>query len=86
MKEIIVCSVLPGEQACLQLRRKDLNDLLRNLCCMQNVHFLDNDRQMEKERNIVLSKHIDGDGVHLNGEGSDLLRDNIVELLNSFNC
>ena len=51
---------------------------------MQNVHFLDNDKQMKKEKNIVLSKHIDGDGVHLNGEGSDLLRDNIVDLLNSF--
>ena len=86
VKEIIVCSVLPREQAFLQLRRKELNDVLRELCFVQNVHFLDNDRQMVKERNIVLSQHIDGDGVHLNGEGSDLLRDNIVDLLNSFDC
>ena len=83
VKEIVVCSVLPREQAFLQLRRKELNDVLRDLCSVQNIHFLDNDRQKEKERNIVLSKHIDGDGVHLNGEGSDLLRDNIVDLLNT---
>ena len=60
--------------------------MLRDLCSLQNVRFLDNDRQVEKERNIVLSKHIDSDGVHLNGEGSDLLRDNIVDLLNGFDC
>ena len=83
VKEIVVCSALPREQAFLQLRRKELNDLLRDLCALQNIHFLDNDRQREKDRNIVLSKHIDGDGVHLNGEGSDLLRDNIVDLLNT---
>ena len=86
VQEIIVCSVLPREQAFLQLRRKELNDVLRNVCSLQNIHFLDNDRQAEKDRNIVLSKHIDGDGVHLNGEGSDLLRDNIVDLLNSLDC
>ena len=85
VKEIIVCNVLPRESFYLQLRRKELNDLLRSLCSLQNVHFLDNDRHADKDRNIVLSKHID-DGVHLNSAGDDLLRRNIVDVLNSLSC
>ena len=85
VKEIIVCNVLPRESFHLQLRRKELNDLLKSLCSVQNVHFLDTDGQADKRRNIVLSKHIEEDGVHLNSIGSDILRDNIVDCLNSLN-
>ena len=86
VKEIIVCNVLPRESFHLQLRRKELNDVLRSLCSILNVHFLDTDNQLDTKRNIVLSKHIDEDGVHLNSLGSDLLRDNIVDYLNCLAC
>ena len=85
VKEIIVCNVLPRESFHLQLRRKELNDILRSLCSLQNVRFLDNDNHADEGRNIVLSKHI-ADGVHLNSAGDDLLMRNLIDLLNSLSC
>ena len=83
VERVVVSNVLPREQAVYQLRRKELNDILRSICELQNVFFLDNDRHVDMERRIVLSKHIDYDGVHFNAAGSEMFRDNIAEILNS---
>ena len=83
VERVVVSNVLPREPAVYQLRRKELNDILRSICELQNVFFLDNDRHVDMERRIVLSKHIDYDGVHFNEAGSNMFRDNVAEILNS---
>ena len=45
------------------------------MCKDMDFNFIDN-------KNIVLSTHGHHDGVHLNFEGSDLLRENLVNALN----
>ena len=77
VKNVIVCNALPRESFYLQLQDEELNDLLRCMCS-----FLDNDTHVDKDRNIVLSKHID-DRAHFNSAGDDLLWRNVVDLLNS---
>ena len=84
VERIIVSSVLPRESAIYQLRRKELNDILRSLCDLQNIVFLDNDRHFDTDKRIILSKHIDYDGVHFNESGSIRFRDNIIDTLNTF--
>ena len=70
VRNICVTSVLPREDFYLQLRRKELNDILRSLCDLYNLRFIDTDRGEDK---IILSEHIDRDGVHLNSLGSEML-------------
>ena len=53
-----------------------MNDLLRKECLRYGFKFIDNS-------NIVLSKHILRDGVHLNGAGTDILRDNFLKYINN---
>ena len=84
VERIIVSNVLPRESAVYQLRRKEVNDILRSLCDLQNIVFLDNDRHVDVEKRIILSKHIDYDGVHFNDSGSIRFRDNIIDTLNTF--
>ena len=83
VEHVVVSNVLPREPAVYQLRRKELNDILRSICDLQNVVFLDNDRHVDAKKRIVLSKHINFDGVHFNEAGSDMFRDNVAEILNS---
>ena len=70
VRNICVSSVLPREDFYLQLRRKELNDILESLCELHDFTFIDTDRGVDK---IVLSEHIDRDGVHLNSLGSEKL-------------
>ena len=76
---ICISSILPREDFFLQLRRKELNDILRSLCDIYDFIFIDNDRGEDK---IILSEHIDRDGVHLNTLGSEVLAHKFGSVLN----
>ena len=75
VKNILVSSVMPRNIPYMQFRRRQLNNLLRDLCTENNFTFIDND-------NIVLSEHISGDGVHLNRDGTNMLSENFLDYLN----
>ena len=68
---------------CLWTRRKDLNDILISVGELQNIFYLDNDKHGEAEKRIVLSKHINFDGIHYNKSGSSLIRNDEAETLNN---
>ena len=60
----------------MQLRRKELNDILKEKCQYNNFIFIENN-------NIILKDHICKDGVHLNTRGSDLFSRNLSYYLNN---
>ena len=66
---------MPRENAEFQGNRHRLNKILGDMCNQNGFTFIDNN-------NIVLRPHGHLDGVHLNREGSDLLRDNLLKALN----
>ena len=70
-----ISSILPRVFCTFQRNRHILNGLLRDLCDEHDFNFIDND-------NILLQEHIDKDGIHLNGEGTDIFARNLVEYLN----
>ena len=73
---VAISSIPPRESFHFQLYRKELNDLLRVQCLSDGFHFIDN-------KNIILKEHILRDGVHLNLHGTELLRTNFLNFLNS---
>ena len=79
VSNICVSSVLPRGDFHLQLRRRELNNSLRSLCDLYNFTFIDTDHG---ENRIVLSEHIDYDGVHLNTLGSEVLAQRFGSVLN----
>ena len=79
VSNICVSSVLPRQDFHLQLRRRELNNSLRSLCDLYNFTFIDTDHG---ENRIVLSEHIDHDGVHLNTLGSEVLAQRFGSVLN----
>ena len=76
MSKVFISSVLARQLAYLQSRRKELNDILRNLCLLHNFTFIENE-------NIILKEHILKDGVHLNNNGTVLLARNFLKHLNA---
>ena len=70
----MISSVLPRKGFHFQLYRKELNDILRELCKMFNFIFIEND-------NIWPEFHLVEDGVHLNDKGSKLLCKNFQDAL-----
>ena len=75
VSKVAISSVLPRGNFHYQLQRKQLNDLLRNLCLANNFYFLENN-------NIILSEHVAKDEVHLNFDGTKVLANNILDFLN----
>ena len=63
VEKIRISSVLPRDDAFMQARRKKINDLLREKCKVHRFTFIENS-------DIMLSRHIRRDGVHLNRTGS----------------
>ena len=55
-----------------------INILLQSLCKEHGYYFMDNN-------DIVLDKHISGDGIHPNELGHVILKMNILKCMNSFN-
>ena len=75
VRKVYISSIMPRENSNFQGNRHRLNNLLRGMCKEMDFIFIEN-------KNIVLSAHGHHDGVHLNFEGSNLLRDNLVTALN----
>ena len=73
--KVIIASVLPREKYHCQVRRKELNNLLVDMCHLGNFTYMDN-------WNISPAYHLDHDGVHLNRRGSDQLKFNLLWYLN----
>lgn len=72
---------LPLTQShCIEQRRKELNDLLRNICRLHEFTFIDNDAVGDCR--IDINKHICHDGTHLNSKGSEVLGKNFGGVLN----
>ena len=74
VKHIYIASILPRSSTYYQLRRKDLNNLLKERCGVNGFTFIDNE-------NIILKNHIGHDGVHLNKAGTTLLYRNLHHYL-----
>ena len=73
---VMLGSVLPRRDFDYQLRRHELNKLLRDLCVANSFTYVDNS-------NIVLDEHVAYDDVHLNHSGTKLLHDNLLYYLNA---
>ena len=81
--DICVSSVLPRREGYMggdmEMRRNELNSVLRSLCDLYNFIFIDHDNGDVK---ISLAEHIDRDGVHLNSVGSEVLAYSFGTVLN----
>ena len=75
VQNVYISSIMPRSHSVFQGNRHSLNSMLREMCEEYNFTFIDNN-------NIVLSTHGHYDGVHLNPEGSELLRSNLLNVLN----
>ena len=75
VENIFISSIMPRENSDFQGNRHRLNKILRDMCSRNGFIFIDNN-------NIVLRPHGHLDGIHLNREGSDILRDNLLNALN----
>ena len=75
VNNVYISSIMPREHSNFQGNRHRLNNLLRDMCKEFNFTFIEN-------KNIVLRDHGHHDGVHLNVEGSDMLRGNLLDVLN----
>jgi lysophospholipase L1-like esterase len=71
-----ISSILPRADFHQQLKRHQLNKLLKELCLANGFEYIDNS-------NIRLDTHILSDGVHLNISGTRVLQSNILRHLNS---
>ena len=74
-ENIHISSVLPRGEAYMQVRRKQINDALKEKCKVHKFVFIEN-------KNIVLSRHIGRDGVHLNRTGTARIAKNFLDVLN----
>ena len=75
VQNVYISSIMPRSHSVFQGNRHSLNKMLREMCEEYDMTFIDNS-------NIVLSTHGHHDGVHLNHEGSELLRSNLLNVLN----
>ena len=74
-EKVCISSVLPRDDSKLVGKRIRINDLLREKCEEKGFKFIEN-------VDIVLSRHIRSDGVHLTKIGTNRLLENIVKALN----
>ena len=75
VNDVFISSIMPRSHSAFQGNRHSLNNMLKEMCKEYNFTFIDN-------KNIVLRAHGHHDGVHLNHEGSEVLRDNLLNVLN----
>ena len=75
VNNVFISSIMPRENSAFQGNRHRLNKVLRGMCIENGFNFIDNN-------NIVLSTHGHHDGIHLNYDGSDLLCNNLLDILN----
>jgi lysophospholipase L1-like esterase len=79
VSRVCISSVLPRDDFHFQFRRTELNDLLRDMCVLNNFEFMENPT-------FALCQHIHVDGVHLNKRGSSLLASNYLQFLYNVLC
>ena len=70
----MISSVLPRKTPYMLQRSKELNEILQNLCIINDFIFIN-------QTNIGLEQ-LASDGVHLNDEGSIRLANNYLDNLN----
>ena len=75
-ENVFISCVLPRADSQLISKRKAVNDLLRGRCEDNGFTFIENE-------DIILSRHIRSDGVHLNKSGTSRLLENIVDAINN---
>ena len=74
--QILISGIITRKkQAYMEKRRRDLNNLLQDMCYDFGYIYIDND-------NIKL-EHLFVDGVHLDRDGSDILACNLLHSLNN---
>ena len=76
VKTVAISSIPPRNSFHFQLYRKELNDLLKVKCDNNGMQFIDN-------KTIILKYHVLHDGVHMNANGSEILRDNFLSFINN---
>ena len=74
-EHVRISSILPRDQDWFIDQREQVNDLLREKCKAKNFLFIDNG-------NIMISRHIKRDCVHLNNAGTVKLANNLIKVLN----
>ena len=74
--KVLISSVLPRRDFHLQLKRHELNNVLKSLCEFNNFTFIPN-------KKMVLSQHISDDDVHLSELGTELLQETFTCYLNA---
>ena len=74
--DVYISSILPRSEPKFQVNRHRVNNILRERCKEYGFIFIEND-------DIILSKHVLSDGVHLNDSGSLLLHHNLLAALNT---
>ena len=72
--KVIIGSVLPRSDFYCQIKRAEVNRILKDLCAIHEFVFMNNG-------NMSLS-YVSHDGVHLNSRGSELLLFNLLWYLN----
>ncbi len=75
-RKVEVVEVMPRQQTYYQVKRKEINELLQNLCVVNNFGFI-------KIDNLVVSDHIWTDGVHLNKVGSNIFSEKLLNCINN---
>lgn len=75
VENILISSVITRKQDYMDRRRKELNDLLIEMCYNLGFIYIDNDN--------IKHEHLYHDGVHLNHDGSNILSNNYLHSLNN---
>lgn len=76
VEDVVISSIFVKESIELSAYIRKVNDVLRELCSKHKLHFVSNDN--------ITRKHLCGDGVHLENEGTNILGDNIVSFINRY--
>lgn len=75
VEQILISGIVTRKQEYMDRRRKQLNNLLQDMCYDLGYIYIDNDN--------ITHDHLFNDGVHLNFEGSDILSNNFLHSLNN---
>ena len=76
VENVLISSIMPRENSVFQGNRHQMNLILQKMCEENGLGFINN-------KNIILSKHITWDGTHLNDQGTNILRQNLLEAINN---
>ena len=74
VSHVVISSTFVKESIRLSSFIRKINDELCQLCLINSFHFVSND--------IIIRKHLCGNGVHLRESGTNIFAGNIVNYLN----